>query len=91
METNPNGKLIILSHRPLHEIAREINADWGGKGKGVNFAAKPYLDAMAELQSIDDTYWCDSGKSIVRYFLSNAGSWRGDTARRIKAELKGLV
>jgi len=27
----------------------------------------------------------------VRYFLSNATTWRGDTARRIKAELKEML
>ena len=30
----------------------------------------------------------DSGRSIVRYFLGNAGTWRGDVAKAIKAELK---
>ena len=74
--------------RPLHEIAREIRKDWGAK---VNFAAKPYLDAMATLDSVDDNYGWDSGKSIVLYFLSNASTWRGETAKRIKAELKAMV
>lgn len=72
--------------RPLSEIAREVRADW----KTVNFAAKPYLDAMGSMLSVEDRYGMDSGKSIVLYFLSNAGSWRGDVARRVKAELKEL-
>jgi hypothetical protein len=33
----------------------------------------------------------DKGKSIVLYFLSNAGSWRGDKAKEIKKELKQMV
>jgi len=73
--------------RPLHEIAAEIRKDW----KNVYFGAKPYLDAMATLNSINDNYGWDSGKSIVRYFLANASTWRGDTAKRIKAELKAMV
>lgn len=73
--------------RPIYEIAREIRKDW----KSVNYAAKPYLDAMMSLDSIDDSYGWDSAKSIVLYFLSNAGTWRGETARRIKAELKGMT
>ena len=73
--------------RPLHEIAREIRKDW----KKVYFGAKPYLDAMATLDSVDDNYGWDSGKSIVRYFLANASTWRGDTAKRIKAELKAMA
>jgi hypothetical protein len=27
----------------------------------------------------------------VRYFLANAGQWRGDKAREIKAELKAML
>ena len=72
---------------PLYEIAREIKKDW----KNVNFAAKPYLDAMSTLTSIDDNYMFDSAKTIVLYFLGNAGSWRGETAKRIKAELKAMA
>jgi len=71
---------------PLWFIADMIRKDWGK----VNGAAKPYLDAMGSLQSVDDAYGLDSGKSIVRYFLSNATSWRGEEARRIKAQLKKL-
>ncbi len=74
--------------RPLCEIAAEIKKDWGGK---VYFGAKPYLDAMATLDSVDDNYGWDSGKSIVRYFLGNASTWRGETAKRIKAELKAMA
>ena len=74
--------------RPLYDIAADIRKDWGAK---VNFAAKPYLDAMASLNSIEDNYGWDSGKSIVLYFLSNASSWRGETAKAIKKELKAMV
>ena len=74
--------------RPLYEIARDIRKDWGAK---VNFAAKPYLDAMTSLTSVNDNYGWDSGDTIVRYFLSNASTWRGETAKRIKAELKAMA
>lgn len=73
--------------RPIYEIAREIRKDWGSK---VNFAAKPYLDAMMNLESINDNYYFDSAKSVVLYFLSNASTWRGETAKRIKAELREM-
>jgi hypothetical protein len=76
--------------RPIAVIAAEIRKDWSAKGKGVNYAAKPYLDAMFSLNSIHDTYICDSGKSVVLYFLCNATSWRGDVAKRVKAELKAM-
>lgn len=74
--------------RSLGRIAQEIYADWGSK---VNFAAKPYLRAMMMMHSVDSDYGADDGKSIVLYFLSNAGSWRGETARRVKAELKEMI
>jgi hypothetical protein len=74
--------------RPLYEIAREIRKDWGAK---VYFGAKPYLDAMASLTSVNDNYGFDSGKSIVLYFLGNASTWRGETAKRVKKELKAMV
>ena len=46
---------------------------------------------MGSLDSINDTYGYDDAKSVVLYFLSNATTWRGDDARRIKAELKSLA
>lgn len=77
--------------RPIRKIAQEIKADWSQIGKGVSPHAKPYLDAMLTLNSIEDNYFMDSGKSIVLYFLSNAQHYRGDTARKLKAELKSMV
>jgi hypothetical protein len=74
--------------RPLSEIAREIYKDWGSK---VNFAAKPYLEAMLTLNSINDMYMFDSARSIVAYFLSNARSWKGPKAKEIKKELKDML
>ena len=73
--------------RPLSVIAAEIRKDW----KKPYFGAVPYLQAMADLDSIDDKYGEDSAKSIVLYFLANAQSWRGETAKRVKAELKKLA
>ena len=73
--------------RPIYKIAEEIKADW----KKVNFAAKPYLDAMLTLTNITDNFIAESGESIVRHFICNAGTWRGETAKRIKAELKTMV
>lgn len=73
--------------RPLHEIARDIKRHWAAP----NYAAKPYLEAMGKLTSITDTYYADNAKSIVLYFLANAASWRGEDARRVKAELNAIV
>ena len=77
-----------VQNRPLYEIAHDIRKDWGSK---VYFGAKPYLDAMATLNSITDTYGWDSANSIVRYFLANASTWRKKKKKTIKKELKTMV
>jgi hypothetical protein len=46
---------------------------------------------MENIEDIADDFFNDSAKSVVLYFLSNAKTWRGDAARRIKAELKGML
>lgn len=73
--------------RPLHEIAREIQTNW----KAVDYTAKPYLAAMSDLESINDEYGSDDGRIIVNYFLANASKWRGDVAKRVKAELNQML
>jgi len=74
-------------HRPLYEIARDIRMNW----PKVNYAAKPYLDAMGTIECPEENYGYDTGSSIVLYFLANAQTWRGEDARRIKAELNKLA
>ena len=73
--------------RNLYTIAAEIKNDW----KNVNYAAKPYLEAMTEITSIHDKYYEDTAAAVVMYFLANAGGWRGETAKRIKAELNAQL
>ena len=74
--------------RPLSNIAHDIRRDWRDK---VNYAAKPYLASMFEMDKITDTYGYDTGKSVVLYFLSNAKTWRGPVAQCIKAELRAML
>jgi hypothetical protein len=76
-----------MQTRPLYEIAREIRNDW----KKVYFGAVPYLNAMQTLDSMSDKYDMDSARTIVAYFLANAMTWKGETARRIKAELNKML
>jgi len=76
-----------LPDATIAEIAAVIAGDW----TNVNYAAVPYLDAMFSLTTIRDKYGMDDGKGIVIYFLSNAGTWRGNIAKLVKAELKRRV
>lgn len=77
----------MTNERLLKDIAFEIEQNW----PNVNYAARPYLDAMFSLDSIYDDYYDDSGSEIVAYFLGNATGWRGDTAKRIKKELNAML
>ena len=77
--------------RPICAIAADIQREWSKVGKGVNYAAKPYLQAMGTLVLISDTYGADSGRSIVLYFLANAQTFKGDKAKALKLELKNLL
>lgn len=78
---NSNG------YRTLHAIACDIHMSW----PKPYFGAVPYIQAMRNLSDITDMYGMDSADSIVRYFLANAGTWRGEDARRIKGELRKMI
>lgn len=79
--------------RALSEIAEEIRRTWVRKDGTpcVYFGAAPYLEAMRTLTKITDSYFYDSGDDVVRYFLANANTYRGETARRVKAELRAML
>jgi hypothetical protein len=82
----PIAEPVSTKPRTISTIAREIQRYW----IDVNYAAKPYLEAMYYLNTVQDKYGLESAKSVILYFLSNASTFRGDHARRLKAELKGL-
>lgn len=73
-----------LATMSISDLAMIVYDDW----KSVNYAAKPYLQAMSSLNSVKDNYGMDSGYSIIAYFLSNASQWKGEVAKGVKAELK---
>lgn len=78
---------VMAAPRSLSTIAADVEKHWAS----VNYAARPYLDAMRELNTIRDVFYADSASSVVAYFLSNATSWHGDDARRIKKELNTML
>lgn len=73
--------------RSVRSIALEIAKEWDRP----HFGAVPHLRAMVTLRTVDDRYGEDDGRSIVRYFLANANTFRGADARRLKAELRTLL
>lgn len=79
----------MIEHRSIRLIAEDIIKDWGPTK--INYAALPYLQAMQNLSSISDRYFYDSAEEVVRYFLCNATTWRGEKARAIKLELNQML
>jgi hypothetical protein len=76
-----------MANRSIREIAGEVRKVW----EQPYFGAVPYIEAMLQLDTINDEYGADSAQMIVLYFLSNASYWRGSDARRIKTELRNLL
>lgn len=82
----------MSTFRPIHVIASEIYRLKGQWPQGqISIAANAYLGPMLYLDKITDNYEQDSGESVVAYFLNNATVWKGEDARRIKAELNAML
>jgi hypothetical protein len=74
-------------NRSISSIAYDIKRVWAKP----YFGAKPYLDAMTQLNNINDKYFHDDAKSVIMYFLANASTFRGNDAKVLKAELKAML
>lgn len=83
--------------RTFSVIAVEVLHLWKTKyGKDLPWSLKcalPYLEAMLECGTTnkDEAYYAETVESVVIYFLANITNWRGDDAKRIKAELKSML
>ena len=83
--------------RTFSVIAFEVLHLWKTKyGKDLPWSLKcalPYLEAMLECDTTnkDEAYYAETVESVVIYFLANITNWRGDDAKRIKAELKSML
>lgn len=83
-DRKPSGPAFVGTPRPPCEIAWEIRRVW----RNPHYAAVPYLSALSMLGSAQEDYYEDRGKDVALRFLANASFFRGDDARRLKAELK---
>jgi len=77
----------VEKSRLLCDIAKEIRRDW----KNLSPYAQPYLEAMFSLTTMDSKYYLDDASGVVAYFLANAATWRGETAKRVKKELNDML
>ncbi len=77
-----------MTKRLLKDIAREIEADWSVIN---NAAAKNALDCMKKMENISDPFGADTnGYAVVGSFVAHAKGWHGETAKRIKIELRQM-
>lgn len=83
--------------RTFSAIAAEVLNLWKTKyGKNLPWSLKcalPYLQAMLKCDTTDKNarYYVETVESVAIYFLANITNWRGDDAKRIKAELKSML
>lgn len=75
--------------RTFSEVAREIRAKW----PKPYFGAVPYLDVLEQVDSSDKNtiYMVERVRDLVAYLLCNMNTFRGEDARRLKAELKEMI
>jgi|SRR5579862_684237 len=73
--------------RKIREITKDIKKHWGRP----YFGAKPYLEAMSSLGTIDQKYGSETAREIVERFLANASTFKGNEARDLKAELREIL
>jgi hypothetical protein len=79
--------LTINEQVSVREIAIAIANDW----KNISPYAKDYLEAMKNIDSINDNFYADSAVSVVSYFLANASTYRGENAKAYKDLLKKML
>jgi len=82
---------VTIKEGKINQIADIIYKDYREQGKKVPVPLAPYLDAMTYLADVTDDFYQDSGRSVVAYALSNMGTYKGATARAVKARLKELI
>jgi hypothetical protein len=86
METRQIWKIAVEIRQAMFEYKQtkgHIPSWW--------YYAENYVEAMESLITIDDMYYADTAKSVVSYALANLGTWRGEKARAIKAELRAML
>lgn len=68
----------------IRGLMNEVRKDW----KKPYFGAVPYIQALSCCETMDSPYLLETARDLVPYFLCNSGTWRGEIARSVKAELK---
>ena len=94
---NKNRSISVITQEIISDMQREQREAQEAGKKAKNWRQKyyyfveGYMNAMLSLDSIDDNYIMDSGRSVVAYALGNLTTWKGEKAREIKKELNKLL
>jgi hypothetical protein len=83
----PQDSIPNLESLSIREIAILIQKKW----QNIDPYARPYLEAMKTLNTINDKFFSDSAQSIIAYFLLNAASWEDPEANKIKKYLFSII
>lgn len=73
--------------RTLTEIAEEIADDWDPCPERV----EEITDTLRTVETIHDVVHEGTAGLLVREFLKLSGEWQGNTAKRIRHELRGKL
>lgn len=87
-ETTTARSVNATGPRPIKDIVADIFTEWGAKVQTVGYAAKPYLDALATVETAEEMYGADKAEHLLRYLLSNLTQFKGQRARELKEELR---
>jgi hypothetical protein len=75
--------------KPLNQLAAEILVDWKESPSSAFYRIQsmPYVEAMLTMRTCEDRYGLEWGDMVVARALNALHQWRGETARKVKAEL----
>ena len=87
--TDTTARPVNAGPRTIKDIVADITATWGEeKVRTTGYAAKPYLEALATVETVDEMYGADKAEHLVRYLLTNLTQFKGARARELKEELR---
>ena len=77
-----------FSKMTISQIADVIFDDWSDD---ISPTVLPYIEAMLNIEDINEMYGADPASNIVTYFLSNSKDWKTETAKEVKKALQIML
>ncbi|MEZ5198209.1 MAG: hypothetical protein R2764_18010 [Bacteroidales bacterium] len=87
---NCGGQVPDNYKRKIIDIAADIKTLAMQEGYDLT-SGWDYLNAMFELESVDDYYGADRGSYIIKVFLGYLKYWRTDKIKQLRQELKDML